>query len=84
MADSGEEIDVEPAGGFVGFLGVRVMPADDADAVLIDFCVEFEMEAALFGLAGEFFGSEFASWARLREDWLGNVRQRGGFATENG
>ena len=59
LADSGEEIDVEPAGGFVGFLGVRVMPTDNADPVLIDFCVEFEAEAALFSLPGEFISGEF-------------------------
>ena len=44
-----ELVDVEPAGGFVGFLSVRVAPADDADAGFIDFCVEIEVTAALFG-----------------------------------
>ena len=83
LADSGEKIDVEPADGFVEVLGVRVMPADDADAVFIDFCVEIEAKAALFSLAGEFFGGGFPRRAWLREDWLRNVGQGGGFATKD-
>ena len=61
-----------------------MLPTDDADAVLIDFRIEIEVTAALFGLAGEFIGGEFPWRALLHDDGLGNVRKGGGFATKDG
>ena len=83
LADSGKKVDVESAGGFVRFVGVRVVPTDDADAVLINFCVEIEATAAHFSLAGEFFGRDFPGWMLLHDDRLGDVGEGGGFATKD-
>lgn len=84
LAEAGEEVDVEAADGFVGFCDVGMLPADDADAVIIDFGVEIEVAAAFFGNAGELFCGEFAGWAWFDDDGLGDVREVRRFTSQDG